>query len=115
MCIRDRFGGPIFPVLVHSLLQNILDLSIENLNLPTGLRMIRCGQLVSYCILSHKSFKGSIAKVSAIIADDSTRGSEVLKNVLFQKLYDNFVIISSIRNGFHPSPQQPICIGFQMD
>ena len=56
--------------------QNKLDLSIENLNLPTGLRMIRYGQLVSYVILSHKSFKGSIAKMSAIITDDSTRGSE---------------------------------------
>ena len=49
---------------------------------------------MSYDILSHKGFKRSIAKVSAIITDDSTRGFEAGKNVLFQKLYDNFVIIS---------------------
>ena len=62
---------------MHSLLQNKLDLSIGDLNLPTSLRMIRCGQLVSYSILSHKSFKGSIAKVSAIITDDNTRGEKM--------------------------------------
>ena len=80
-----KFGGSIFPVLVHSLLQDKLDLSIENLNLPTGLRMIRCGQLVSYGILSHKSFKRSITKVSAIITDDSTRGSEAGKKCSLSK------------------------------
>ena len=78
------FDGPIFPVLVHNFLQDKLDLSIGNLNLPTGLRMIRYGQLMSYGILSHKSFKRSITKVSAIISDDSTRGSKREKMFSFK-------------------------------
>ena len=57
---------------------------------------------MSYNILSHKSFKGSIEKVSNIITDDSTRGSEARENVLFQRFYINFVIISFTRNGFYP-------------
>jgi len=63
--------------------------------------MIWYGQFVSYGVLSHKSFKGSIAKVGAIITDDSTRGSEAREDVLFQKLDDNFVIISFTWNGFY--------------
>jgi len=59
-------------------------------------------QPVSYGILSHKSFKGSIAKVSIIITDNRTRGFEARENFLFQKLYDNFVIISFTWNGFYP-------------
>jgi len=85
-------------VLIHNLLQN----TIGDLHLPTGLRMIRCGQFVSYNILSHKRFKGSIAKVSTIITDDSTRGSKARENVLFQKNYDNYVIISFTWNDFYP-------------
>ena len=40
--------------------------------------------------------------MSAIITDDSTRGSEAWKNVLFQKLDDNFVVISFAWNDFYP-------------
>jgi len=53
-------------------------------------------------ILSHKTFEGSIAKVGAIITDDSTRGSEAREDVLFQKLDDNLVVISFAWNGFYP-------------
>jgi len=87
--------------LVHSLLQNKFNLSIGDLYLPTSLRMIWCEQFVSYGILSYKSFKGSIVKVGDIINNDSTRGSEVREDVLFQKLDDNFVIISFAWNSFY--------------
>jgi len=49
---------------------------------------------MSYGILSYTSFEGSITKVCAIITDDSTRGFEAREDVLFQKLDDNFVVIS---------------------
>ena len=49
---------------------------------------------MSYGIPSHKTFEGSIVKVGAIIADDSMSGSEARENILFQKLDDNFVVIS---------------------
>jgi len=64
--------------------------------------MIWCRQFMSYGILSHKSFEGSITKVGVIITDDSTRGSEAREDVLFGKLDDNFVIISFAWNGFYP-------------
>ena len=47
---------------------------------------------MSYGIHSYKSFEGSIAKVSAIITDDSTRGYEAREDVLIQKLDDNLVL-----------------------
>jgi len=56
---------------------------------------------MSYGILSYKSFKGSIAKVGTIITDDSTRSSEARDDVLFQKLDDNFIVISFVRNSFY--------------
>jgi len=62
--------------------------------------MIWYGQFVSYSKLSHESFERSIAKEDAIITDDSTRGSEALEDVLFQKLDDNLVVISFAWNGF---------------
>ena len=88
--------------MVHDLLQNKLNMSNGDLYLPTTLRMIKCGQFMSYRILSHKTFKGSIEKVGAIITDNRTRGSEARENVLFQKLDDNFIIISFAWNGFYP-------------
>jgi len=57
---------------------------------------------MSYSLLSHKTFEGSIAKVGAIITDDSTRGSEVREDGLFQKLDDNLVVLSIAWNGFYP-------------
>ena len=88
--------------MVHGLLQNKLNLSIKDLYLLTSLRMIWCGQFVSYGILLHKSFEGSIARVSAIITEDSTRGSEAREDVLFQILDDNLVVISFAWIGFYP-------------
>ena len=64
-----------------------------------------------------RASKDLLQKVSTIIIDDSTRGSKAWENILFQKFYDNFVIISFTWNDFYllgHSPQQPICIGFQM-
>ena len=49
---------------------------------------------MSYDLFSHKTFEGSIAKAGAIITDDNTRGSEAHEDVLFQKLDNNFVVIS---------------------
>ena len=46
---------------------------------------------MSYGIISHKIFKGSIAKLGAIIIDDSTRGSEAREDVLFQKHDDTLL------------------------
>ena len=113
-----KFCGPIFPVLVHSFLEDKLDVSIGNLNLPTGLRMIRCGQLVSYGILSHKGFKRSIAKVSAIITDDSTRSSEAGKMFSFKNFMTtllSLVLQGMASTHWTRNPQQPICIGSQMN
>jgi len=56
---------------------------------------------MSYGILSYKTFEGSIATVGAIITDDSMRGSEAWEDVLFQKLDDNFVVISFAWNDFY--------------
>jgi len=57
---------------------------------------------MSYGILSHKTFEGSIAKVDVIITDDSMRGPVAREDVLFQKLDNNFVVISFTWNGFYP-------------
>jgi len=57
---------------------------------------------MSYDILSHKNFEGSIVKLGVNITYDSTRGSEEREDVLFQKLDDNFVVISFAWNGFYP-------------
>ena len=57
---------------------------------------------MSYDILSHTTFEGSVVKVGAIITDDSTRGSEAREDVLFKKLDDNFVVISFTWIGFYP-------------
>jgi len=49
---------------------------------------------MSFDILSYKTFKGSTAKVGAIITDDSMRGSEAREDVFFKKIDDNLVVIS---------------------
>jgi len=56
---------------------------------------------MSYDIFTHKTFEGSIAKTGAIITYDSRKGSEAQEDVLFQKLDDNFVVISFTWNGFY--------------
>jgi len=74
---------------------------------------------MSYVILLHKSFKGSIVKVGSIITDDSTRGSKALEDVLLQKLDYNFVVISFAWNGFYPFGHiihsNQLCFGFQIN
>ena len=40
--------------------------------------------------------------MSAIIADYGSKGSEVRKNVLFQELDNNFVVICLASNGLYP-------------
>jgi len=51
-------------------------------------------------IFSHKSFKSSIIEMSAIIIDYGSRGSEARKNVLFQELDNNFIVIYLSRMAF---------------
>jgi len=40
-------------------------------------------KFVYYDIFLHRSFKKSIAEMSAIIANDGSRGSEARENILF--------------------------------
>ena len=53
-------------------------------------------------IFSYKSFKRSIAEISVIIIDDSTRGSKAQENVLFQELDNNSVVFCLARDDFNP-------------
>jgi len=53
-----------------------------------------------YDVFSHKSFKIFIAEMSAIVANNGSRGSKARENVLFQELDNNLVVIRLTRNGF---------------
>jgi len=57
-----------------------------------------CGQLVCNDILSHKSFRRSVAEMSAIIPDYIMRGSEARENNLFQELDNSLVVIRFVKN-----------------
>ena len=52
-------------------------------------------------IFSYKSFKRTIAEMSALITDYSTRHFEVRENILFQELDNNLVVIYFARNDFN--------------
>ena len=62
--------------------------------------MVRCEQFVCDDIFLHKSLKSSITEMSAIITDYNSRGSEARKNVLFQELDNNFIVIYLSRMAF---------------
>jgi len=55
--------------------------------------MVEGGQFVCDVIFSHKIFKSFIVEMSVIIIDYGSMDSKVRKNILFQELDNNFVVI----------------------
>ena len=73
---------PIFSIGVHSLLQNVFDLSIGNLNLSTHLWVIWGGNLMSDEIFPHQLLENPVAKMLTSITYDCLRCTKMSKDSL---------------------------------
>jgi hypothetical protein len=64
--------------------------------------MVGSEKFMGYTILLHEMIKNPIAKRLASITDNNTWSTKTSKNIVFQKLNHNLVVICFPSLGFHP-------------